>query len=68
LLDIDVEIFNKRAEILKNDEYEKFDIVTSRAVAPLAQILEISIPYAKITGIIIEPKSKNYLNEMFGIN
>jgi 16S rRNA (guanine527-N7)-methyltransferase len=67
-LNIDITIINKRAEEIKKNEYEKFDIVTSRAVAPLKIILEISIPYAKINGMIIEPKSKNYLQENENLN
>lgn len=59
----DVILLNKRAEDIKQDQYEKFDIVTSRAVAPLKVIMELSTPYCKTNGLIIEPKSKNYLNE-----
>ena len=55
--------WNKRAENIKSDEYEKFDIVTSRAVGPLKIIMEISVPYCKVNGLIIQPKSKNYINE-----
>jgi 16S rRNA (guanine527-N7)-methyltransferase len=63
-LKIEVETLYKRAEEMNNNEREKFDIVTSRAVAPLNAILEISIPYAKVNGIIIEPKSKNINGEL----
>ena len=43
---------------------ERFDYVTSRAVANLKVLSEISIPYLKIDGLLIEPKSTNYLNEI----
>jgi 16S rRNA (guanine527-N7)-methyltransferase len=66
-LNIDVEILNQRAEIIKSNLREYFDLTTSRAVAPLSIILELSIPYLKIGGICIEPKSKNSLQEIIGI-
>jgi 16S rRNA (guanine527-N7)-methyltransferase len=66
-LNIDVKILNQRAEIIRPDLRESFDLVTSRAVAPLLIILELSLPYLKIGGICIEPKSKNGLHEIIGI-
>jgi 16S rRNA (guanine527-N7)-methyltransferase len=57
-------LLNKRAEDIKQNEYETFDFVTSRAVAPLKIIMEISTPYCKTNGLIVQPKSKNYLNEL----
>lgn len=59
-----ISFLNKRAEEINNDEKEKFDIVTSRAVAPLKILCEISIPYLKVGGKLIEPKSKNIHNEL----
>ena len=59
-----VTILNKRAEDIKSFEKEQFDIVTSRAVAPLFAILELSTAYAKIGGLIIQPKSKNFNQEL----
>jgi 16S rRNA (guanine527-N7)-methyltransferase len=58
-----VTILNKRAEEIEKEQREAFDLVTSRAVAPLPILLEISVPYCKVNGIIIEPKGKNYLDE-----
>jgi 16S rRNA (guanine527-N7)-methyltransferase len=49
-LNVDVNVINKRAEEIEEDEYETFDLVTSRAVAPLNAIIEISLPYVKIGG------------------
>jgi len=58
-----VNVIHKRAEDIKQEEYETFDMVTSRAVAELKAILEISVPYAKISGLIIEPKSRKFKQE-----
>ena len=63
-LNIDnVEILHQRAEEIKPSQREKFDLVTSRAVGELKVILEISTPYAKLNGLIVEPKSSKYLEE-----
>ncbi|MDR3163874.1 MAG: 16S rRNA (guanine(527)-N(7))-methyltransferase RsmG [Mycoplasmataceae bacterium] len=62
-----VHIINKRAEMINKNEYETFDLVTSRAVAILPIILELSIPYAKVNGLIIQPKSVNFQSEMSNI-
>lgn len=59
-----INVINKRAENIKKEEYESFDLVTSRAVAELKTILEISAPYAKISGLIIEPKSRKFNQEL----
>ena len=40
----DIEVINERAEIYSKKEREKYDIVTSRAVAPLKHLLEYSVP------------------------
>jgi len=64
VLSIEVNILTKRAEDISSGEREKFDIVTSRAVAELKIILEVSVPYCKVGGIIIEPKGKNYMVEL----
>ncbi|MGL4616753.1 MAG: 16S rRNA (guanine(527)-N(7))-methyltransferase RsmG [Mycoplasmoidaceae bacterium] len=60
-----INIICKRAEIINENERETFDYVTSRAVASLKALIEISIPYLKINGFLIEPKSKNIDNELF---
>lgn len=60
----DVEIINARAEEYVINNREKFDIVTSRAVSSLNKILEISTPFVKVGGLIIEPKSLNADNEL----
>lgn len=52
-----IEVINERAEIYSHKVREKFDIVTSRAVAPLAHLLEYSIPLVKVQGMYIAMKS-----------
>jgi 16S rRNA (guanine527-N7)-methyltransferase len=67
-LQIDFFVINKRAELIKTNEYESFDLVTSRAVAPLPAIIEISLPYVKIGGFLIEPKGANIDGELNGVD
>jgi len=57
-LNINVTLVNARAEeyILKKREY--FDIVTTRAVASLDILIELSIPYLKINGYMLAMKGK----------
>ena len=55
-------IINERAEIYSKNNREQFDIVTSRAVAPLKHLLEYSIPTVKVDGYYIAMKS-NVENE-----
>lgn len=50
-------IINERAEIYSKTNREKFDIVTSRAVAPLKHLLEYSIPAVKNNGFYVAMKS-----------
>jgi 16S rRNA (guanine527-N7)-methyltransferase len=49
-LGVEADIIYKRAEIMASNEYEKFDLVTSRAVATLNILIEISLAYVKIGG------------------
>ena len=52
-----IEVINERAEIYSKAVREKYDIVTSRAVAPLKHLLEYSIPLVKVNGYYIAMKS-----------
>lgn len=52
-----IEVINARAEIYSKEVREKYDIVTSRAVAPLKHLLEYSIPLVKVNGFYIAMKS-----------
>ena len=69
-----VNVINARAEEYAKDNREKYDIVTSRAVAPLKHLLEYSIPTLKINGNFISLKSNideelkninNYYNKLY---
>lgn len=63
----DINIINERAEIYSKEVREKYDIVTSRAVAPLKHLLEYSIPLVKVNGYYIAMKS-DISKEIEGIN
>ena len=56
-----------RAEEYSQKVREKYDIVTSRAVAPLKHLLEYSIPLLKIDGVFIALKS-NIEKELINID
>ena len=51
-----IDVINERAEIYSKTTREKYDIVTSRAVAPLKHLLEYSIPLVKVNGYYIAMK------------
>lgn len=68
-----INVINTRAEVYSQEIKEKYDIVTSRAVAPLKHLLEYSIPLLKINGHFIALKSNideeiikidNYYNKL----
>ncbi len=60
----DVTIINKRAEDYAKDNLEAFDYVTSRAVAPLNILAELSLPLVKVGGLFIAMKGNNYKSEL----
>ena len=62
-----IKVINMRAEDYSVKVREKYDIVTSRAVAPLKHLLEYSIPLLKIDGHFIALKS-NISEELININ
>lgn len=62
----EIEVINERAEIFSKNTREKYDIVTSRAVAPLKHLLEYSIPLVKVDGYYIAMKS-DISQEIVGI-
>ena len=53
----EIEVVYSRAEDFVKNNYEVYDIVTSRAVSGLYKILELSAGYCKVDGYIIQPKS-----------
>jgi 16S rRNA (guanine527-N7)-methyltransferase len=63
-LGVEADVILQRAEEITNEQRESFDLVTSRAVAPLKILLEISVPYCKVNGVIIEPKGTAYQREL----
>lgn len=62
-----IEVINGRAEEFAKNTREKYDIVTSRAVAPLKHLLEYSIPLVKVDGTYIAMKS-DITKEIDGIS
>lgn len=62
-----IEVINARAEEYSKKVREKYDIVTSRAVAPLKHLLEYSIPLVKVNGRYIAMKS-DLTKELDGIS
>ena len=62
-----IKVVNERAEIYSKNIREKYDIVTSRAVAPLKHLLEYSIPTLKVNGYYIAMKS-DVTKELIGID
>lgn len=60
----DIYVVNDRAEIYINDHRESFDIVTSRAVAALNILLELSSSYVKIGGYFLPLKGTSYQEEL----
>ncbi len=52
----EIQVINARAEEYSRETREKYDIVTSRAVAPLKHLLEYGIPLLKINGQFISMK------------
>ena len=61
-----IEVINARAEEYSKKTREIYDIVTSRAVAPLNHLLEYSIPLVKVDGTYIAMKS-DIETELIGI-
>ena len=53
----DIKVINVRVEEYAKENREKYDIVTSRAVANLKHLLEFGIPLLKVNGIFIAMKA-----------
>ena len=62
-LNLNVEIIYGRAEEFIVNRRENYDVVTSRAVASLDILAELSIPYVKTNGLFVAMKS-NYQEEL----
>ncbi len=59
-----LEIVHSRVEDFIKDKREKFDFVTSRAVASMSTLLEYSLPFLKINGKMIVYKGPNVQEEL----
>lgn len=64
-LNVNVEIINDRVENYAKDNLNKFDVVTSRAVANLRVLSELSLPLVKKGGLFI-PLKGNIEEELIG--
>lgn len=62
----EIEVINERAEVYSKQYREMYDIVTSRAVAPLKHLLEYSVPLVKVDGYYIAMKG-DITKELVGI-
>lgn len=61
-----VEIICQRIE--QTSTKRQFDLTTAKAVAPVETILEMLVPFTKVGGTIVVPKSKNFLTEVKDLN
>ena len=58
-------IHGRAEEVARNNKYrEKFDVVTSRAVANMSTLTEYMIPFIKIDGLCIMMKGFDYKEEL----
>lgn len=64
-LNVNVEIINDRVENYAKNNLNKFDVVTSRAVASLRVLSELSLPLVKKGGLFI-PLKGNVEEELIG--
>ncbi len=66
LNNIEVDLINSRAELISRDKNyrEKFDFITSRAVAPLNILVEYCTPFLKKGGIFVAMKGNKVYEEL----
>ena len=58
---VDVNIINERIE---NISFQKFDVITSRAMTSLTDLLGYAFPFCKKETVCIFPKGKKYAEEL----
>ena len=61
----DVNILTGRAENLARykELRETFDVVVSRAVAPVSVLSELTLPFCKLGGVVVLQKNASYISE-----
>jgi 16S rRNA (guanine527-N7)-methyltransferase len=67
LLDLkDVHIITGRAEDIARDKNhrERYDVAVARAVAPLASLVELTLPFCRVGGTCIAPKKGDIKDEL----
>jgi 16S rRNA (guanine527-N7)-methyltransferase len=60
----DIDIMDSRIEDLSDSFFNKYDIVTAKAFGKLAAILDLSLPFLKIGGILVVYKGKGVEKEL----
>jgi 16S rRNA (guanine527-N7)-methyltransferase len=62
----DVLVVTTRAEQLGHDERfrEQYDFAAAKALAPLRTLLELTLPFVRMGGIVLAPKGKESDNEV----
>lgn len=62
----DVLVLTRRAEELGHDERlrEQYDFAVAKALAPLRTLLELTLPFVRMGGIVMAPKGKEAANEV----
>lgn len=62
-------VHDRAEELARNNDYrEKYDVATSRAVAPMNVLLEYLLPFVRIGGICICMKGPNVADEITDID
>ena len=61
-----VRVLEGRAETLahQDDHREKYNVVTARAVAPMPTLLELTLPFARLGGVVAAVKSADAQEEL----
>lgn len=61
-----VQAIHDRAETLAQDpaHREQYDLVTARAIAPLPALLELTLPFARLSGLLALPKGSALATEL----
>lgn len=60
-----IAVHGRAEELARKEEHrEKYDIATSRAVAPMQTLLEYCLPFVKVGGYFIAMKGPNYEEEL----